>query len=203
MITTDTTNKLGTTVAEDLRTVMQGKVAIAGEASYEGARQVFNGAVDRRPALFAFCESARDVQEAVRAARAYGLPLSVRGGGHDWAGRALRDHGLVVDLSRMRQVEVDVRRRIATVAGGARAIDVFAAAGPHGLAAVTGVAGTVGLAGLLTGAATALFCRDSVWRSIICSARKLCWQMARLYLRTARRIPNCCGLFEVAAAISE
>src|SRR6266852_4462138 len=123
MITTDTTNKLGTTVAEDLRTVMQGKVAIAGEASYEGARQVFNGAVDRRPALFAFCESARDVQEAVRAARAYGLPLSVRGGGHDWAGRALRDHGLVVDLSRMRQVEVDVRRRIATVAGGARAID--------------------------------------------------------------------------------
>src|SRR5258708_31013464 len=51
----------------------------------------------------------------------------------------------------MRQVEVDVRRRVATVAGGARAIDVFAAASPHGLAAVTGVAGTVGLAGLLTG----------------------------------------------------
>src|SRR5260370_19885655 len=75
MIVTDTNNKLGTTVARDLRTVMQGKVAIAGEASYEGARRVFNGAVDRRPALFAFCESARDVQEAVRAARAYGLPL--------------------------------------------------------------------------------------------------------------------------------
>src|SRR5260370_3894411 len=151
MITTDTTNKLGTTVAEDLRTVMQGKVAIRGEDSYEGARQVFNGAVDRRPALFAFCESARDVQEAVRAVRAYGLPLSVRGGGHDWAGRALRDHGLVVDLSRMRQVDVDVRGRVATVAGGALAGDVIAAAGPHGLAAVTGVAGTVGLAGLLTG----------------------------------------------------
>jgi len=128
MITTDTTNELGATVAKDLRTVMQGKVAIAGEASYEGARRVFNGAVDRRPALFAFCESARDVQEAVRAARAYGLPLSVRGGGHDWVGRTLNDHGLVVDLSRMRQVDVDVRGRIATVAGGARAIDVIAAA---------------------------------------------------------------------------
>ena len=60
MITTDTTNELGTTVAKDLRTVMQGKVAIAGEASYEGARRVFNGAVDRRPTLFAFSESARD-----------------------------------------------------------------------------------------------------------------------------------------------
>jgi FAD/FMN-containing dehydrogenase len=151
MATTNTGNKLGITAAKDLRTVMQGKVAIAGEASYEGARQIFNGAVDRRPTLSAFCESARDVQEAVRAARSYGLPLSVRGGGHDWAGRALSHHGLVVDLSRMRQVEVDVRGRVATVAGGARAIDVVAAAGPHGLAAVTGAAGTVGLAGLLTG----------------------------------------------------
>src|SRR3984893_14673213 len=151
MTRTDTRNEIGITVAKDLRTVMQGKVAIAGEASYEGARQIFNGAVDRRPTLFAFCESARDVQEAVRAARAYGLPLSVRGGGHDWVGRALSHHGLVVDLSRMRQVEVDVRGRVATVAGGARAIDVIATAGPHGLAAVTGASGTVGLAGLLTG----------------------------------------------------
>ena len=74
MTTTDTRRKLGITVAKDLRTVMQGKVAIAGEASYEAARRVFSGAVYRRPALFAFCESARDVQEAVRAARAYGLP---------------------------------------------------------------------------------------------------------------------------------
>ena len=104
-------HKLGTTVARDLRTVMQGKVAIAGEASYEGARRVFNGTVGRWPALFAFCESARDVQEAVRAARAYSLPLSVRGGGHDWAGRALSHQGLVVDLSRMRQVDVDLREK--------------------------------------------------------------------------------------------
>src|SRR6266851_4758711 len=132
MITTDTTNKLGTTVAKDLRTVMQGKVAIAGEASYGGARRVFNGAVDRRPTLFAFCENARDLQKAVRAARAYGLPLSVRGGGHDWAGRALSHQGLVVDLSRMRQVEVDVRGRVASVAGGALAGDVVAAAGSPG-----------------------------------------------------------------------
>jgi len=136
MITEDTTNELGTTVAKDLRAVMQGKVAIAGEASYEAARQVFNGAVDRRPKLFAFRESARNVQEAVRAARTHGLRLSVRGGGHDWAGRALSRQWLVVDLSRMRQVEVDVRGRVATVAGGALAGDVVAAAGPRALAAV-------------------------------------------------------------------
>ena len=87
MTTTDTRNKLGIALAGDLRAVMQGKVAIAGEASYEAARQGFNGAVDRRPKLFAFCERARDVQEAVRAARAHGLPLSDRGGRHAWAGR--------------------------------------------------------------------------------------------------------------------
>src|SRR5260221_4323878 len=132
MITTDSRNILGSTVAKDLRTVMQGKVAIAGEASYERARQVFNGAVE--PTLVAFCESARDVQEAVRAARAHGLPLSVRGGGHDWAGRALSHHGLVAELSRMRQVEGDVRGRVATVAGGALAGDVIAATGSPGLA---------------------------------------------------------------------
>src|SRR5258708_38418646 len=130
MIVTDTKNKLGIAVAKDLRAVMQGKVAIAGEASYDEARQVFNGAVDRRPTLFAFCESARDVQKAVRAARAYGLPLSVRGGGHDWAGRALSHQGLVVDLSRMRQVRGEVRGRIAPVAGGPRAFGVFPYAGP-------------------------------------------------------------------------
>src|SRR5260370_2308653 len=112
---------------------MERKVAIAGEASYEAARQGFNGAMDRRPKLFAFCERARDVQEAVRAARAHGLPLSDRGGGHAWAGRALSHQGLVVDLSRMRQVEVDVRGRVASVAGGALAGDVVAAAGSPAL----------------------------------------------------------------------
>jgi FAD/FMN-containing dehydrogenase len=129
MIATDAKHELGIAVAKDFVAVTQGKVAIAGEAFYEAASQVFNGAVDRRPKLFTFCESARDVQEAVRAARAHGLPLSDRGGGHDCAGRALSHQGLVVDLSRMRQVEGDVRGRVASVAGGALAGDVVAAAG--------------------------------------------------------------------------
>jgi hypothetical protein len=80
MIATNTRNELGITVAKDLRTVMHGNVAIAGEASYEAARQVVNGAVDRRPMLFAFCESARDVQEAVRAARAWSSAVRARRG---------------------------------------------------------------------------------------------------------------------------
>src|SRR5215469_14459417 len=82
-------------------------------------------------------------------ARKHDFPLSVRGGGHDWAGRALRDGGLVIDLSRMRRVQVDAAGPRATFAGGATGMDVIAAAAPHGLAAVTGNVGAVGMAGFL------------------------------------------------------
>ena len=114
-----------------------------------GIRQIWNGAVDHQPAVFARCETVEDVQAAIHTARKHDFPLSVRGGGHDWAGRALRHGGLVIDLSRMRQIKVDVTRRAATVAGGANASDVTAAAVPHGLAAVTGNVGAVGMAGFL------------------------------------------------------
>jgi FAD/FMN-containing dehydrogenase len=112
---------------------------------------VWNGAVRRRPALVAFCKQPEDVQAAVRAARRHGLPLSVRGGGHDWAGRALLDDGLVIDLTGMRDVTVDPRALVATVGGGARAKDVAVAAGAHGLLAALGNCGTVGMAGLTLG----------------------------------------------------
>ena len=80
-----------------------------------------------------------------------GLPLSVRGGAHDWVGRALRHDGLVVDLSQMRQVIVDPHSRVATVAGGAKVKDMAAAADAHGLVAALGNCGEVGVAGLTLG----------------------------------------------------
>jgi len=75
--------------AGELRTVMQGRIVLRGDNDYDSMRQVWNGALRRQPALFAICEASADVQAAVRSARAHGLPLSVRGGGHDFAGRAL------------------------------------------------------------------------------------------------------------------
>jgi FAD/FMN-containing dehydrogenase len=126
-------------------------VALPGHELYEEGCRVWNGAVRRRPAIVAFCKQPEDVQAAVRAARRHGLPLSVRGGGHDWAGRALRDDGLVIDLTRMRHVAVDPRALAATVAGGARVKDVAAAADAHGLVAALGNCGTVGVAGLTLG----------------------------------------------------
>ncbi len=126
-----------------------GRILLPGGAAYDEATHVWNGAATNRPALIVRCETADEVGAAVRAARAHGLPLSIRGGGHDWAGRALRDGGLVVDLTHMRAVAV--RDGVATVAGGATAADVVAAAERHGLTAVTGIVGAVGMAGLTLG----------------------------------------------------
>jgi FAD binding domain/Berberine and berberine like len=139
------------TAASELRALMQGEVLLPGDDDYLNARQIWNGAVEHRPAMFAQCKTVKDVQTAVRAARTHGLPLSVRGGGHDWAGRALCHEGLVIDLSMMREVTVDATVNVATMAGGATAADVSAAISRHGLAAVTGNVGAVGMAGLLLG----------------------------------------------------
>ncbi|HUJ98321.1 MAG TPA: FAD-dependent oxidoreductase [Stellaceae bacterium] len=144
-------NRLSSSCADELRTALSGRVALPGHARYDEGSRVWNGAVRRRPAMVAFCKQPEDVQAAVRIARRHGLPLSVRGGGHDWAGRALSDDGLVIDLTLMRDVAVDPRTLVATVAGGARVKDVAAAAGAHGLVAAFGNCGTVGVAGLTLG----------------------------------------------------
>ncbi|WP_338760952.1 FAD-binding oxidoreductase [Nocardia vulneris] len=115
----------------------------------DAAATVWNGAVTNRPALIVRCETTADVQHAVHAARESGLALSVRGGGHDWAGRAIRPGGLVIDLTRMRQVSVS--DNVATVAGGATSADVAEEADRHGLAVATGTVGTVGMLGLSLG----------------------------------------------------
>ena len=117
----------------------------------EGVPSIWNAAVENRPALVVRARSPRGVQEAVRVARDRALPLSVLGGGHDWAGRGLRDGGLVIDLSRMRGVAVDPSARVATVGGGATATDVMAAAAPFGLVAAAGNCGGVGMTGLTLG----------------------------------------------------
>ena len=139
------------TVARELRAMMPGRVVLRGDDDYARTRQIWNGAVEKQPALIAVCETSADVQVAVRVARRHGLPLSVRGGGHDWAGRALCADGLVIDLTRMREVVVDMHSRVATVAGGASNKDVAAAADAHGLVTALGNCGAVGMAGLTLG----------------------------------------------------
>ncbi|QFZ21683.1 FAD-binding oxidoreductase [Saccharothrix syringae] len=138
-------------VAAELRGRVAGDVLVAGDAGYDSARRVWNGAVDRSPAVVVRAAGEGDVVHAVRAARERGLPLSVRGGGHDWAGRAVRDGGLVVDLTRLREVTADRYASTLGAQGGATAGGVAAVADRHGLAAVLGTVKAVGAAGLTLG----------------------------------------------------
>jgi FAD/FMN-containing dehydrogenase len=139
------------TATRELHAMMQGRVVSRGDDDYPRTRKIWNGAAENDPALFAVCETSADVQAAVRSARQHGLPLSVRGGGHDWAGRALCPDGLVIDLGRMRQVTVNRQSQTATVSGGATAKDVAVAAAAHGLVAALGNCGEVGMSGLTLG----------------------------------------------------
>jgi FAD/FMN-containing dehydrogenase len=133
------------------------RVAVAGPV-YDHAASLWNAAVHRRPAVVVRCSSAPDVQAAVRTARECGLPLSVRSAGHDWAGRAVRDGGLVIDVSGMRAVTIDAAAREATVQAGVTGTGLLTAAEPFGLAAVTGSCGGVGVLGLTLGGGYGRLC---------------------------------------------
>ncbi len=131
---------------------ISGQVTMPGDPDYDAARLTFNGTIDRRPAVIVGCLTVDDVVGAVRAARAAGLTIAVRGGGHGVAGHAMADGALVVDLRRMRSVTVDSATRRARVAGGALWEDVDRATLEHGLATTGGTFVDTGVAGLtLTG----------------------------------------------------
>ncbi|GEK20440.1 FAD-binding oxidoreductase [Cellulomonas xylanilytica] len=131
-----------------LRAQVRGPVWQEHDDGYDDARRVWNGAVDRRPAVVVRCVDAADVRTALLVARDHGVPLSVRGGGHDWAGRALTDGGVVLDLSALRDVEIDAGAGVAAAQGGALVADVVDPADAVGLGTATAVVRTVGMAGM-------------------------------------------------------
>ncbi|MGM1064476.1 FAD-binding oxidoreductase, partial [Saccharothrix sp. Mg75] len=135
----------------ELRGKLDGDVLVASDTDYDGARRVWNGLHDHHPAVVVRAAHEADVVRAVRTARDRGLPLSVRGGGHDWAGRAVRDGGLVIDLGRMRGVGVDPFASTAQAQGGTTAGVLGSAVDWHGLAAAVGTVKAVGVTGLAMG----------------------------------------------------
>jgi hypothetical protein len=129
----------------------RGQVLISGDTGYDAARAVWNGMVDRRPAVIAQCLDVDDVIAAVKHANAAGLGVAIRGGGHNAAGLAVADGALVIDLSGMRNVEVDPAARTARAESGANWGDFDRATQAHGLATTGGAISSTGIAGLTLG----------------------------------------------------
>jgi FAD/FMN-containing dehydrogenase len=150
--TLEATTKL---VPEGVVTAFRGKqrgpVALPGEEGYGAARTVWNAAIDRSPALVARCLGAADVINAVKFARDENLLVAVRGGGHNIAGNAVCDGGLLIDLSLMKSVRVDPAAQAARVEPGATLADFDKEAQAFALATPLGINSTTGVAGLTLG----------------------------------------------------
>jgi FAD/FMN-containing dehydrogenase len=136
---------------EELKRGFEGEILLPGDGAYESARKIWNAMIDKRPAVIARTATVSDVVRGVNFARDNGLLLAVRGGGHNIAGSAMVDDGLVIDLSQMKAARVDPTRRRVTIEAGATLADLDAATQAHGLATPVGINSTTGIAGLTLG----------------------------------------------------
>src|SRR5262249_17749387 len=133
-------------VSDSVRDLFTGALIERGDARYDDARRVHNGLIDKRPALVARCASTADVVDALHIARDRDLPIAVRGGGHNVAGKATIDDGVLIDVGPMKGVFVDPRARLATAQAGLtwreydRATAVYGMASPGGTVSTTGIA---------------------------------------------------------------
>lgn len=134
-----------------LRNTLHGHVITPGDPGYDEARGVFYGGIDRRPAVIVKVNDAADVSRVIDLARETGLPLAVRSGGHSVAGHSVCDDGIVLDLSNMRDLQVDVDGRTAWAETGLTAGEFTTAVAAHGLAVGFGDTGSVGIGGITLG----------------------------------------------------
>ena len=135
----------------ELAAQVSGPVLGPEDAGYDAARAVHNGLIDRRPAVIVRCRKTSDVVAALALARREGLEVSIRGGGHNVAGRAVTDGGVMIDLAEMKRIDVDPDQRTATAEGGVLWAGLNNAAAAHGLAVTGGAISTTGIAGYTLG----------------------------------------------------
>ena len=135
----------------DISSRLRGRLIRPEDGGYDGARTVFYGGFDRRPALIVRVKDATDISQVIALARESGLELAVRSGGHSIAGHSSTDGGIVLDLSEMKEMEIDAEGRTAWAQSGLTAGEYTAAAAAHGLATGFGDAGSVGIGGITLG----------------------------------------------------
>jgi predicted pyridoxine 5'-phosphate oxidase superfamily flavin-nucleotide-binding protein len=173
-----------------LKSRFRGELIGPGDQQYDAARTVFNVTINRRPALIARCAGADDVMQAVNFARKENLLLSVRGTGHNVAGFAVCDDGLVIDLARMKGITVDPQARTVRAEGGCNWGEVNDALQPYGLAATGGFVSVTGVSVSLSAAASAGLCANTASRLTTCSPPKWCLPMAASSRPTGGRSPQ-------------
>src|SRR5262245_6299739 len=136
---------------QELKNSITGQIVLPGDAAYDEARKIWNATIDKHPGAIVRCATTSDVVQTLNFARNSGLVLSIRGGGHNIAGNALCDDGVVIDLSQMKAANVNPGARRVTIEGGATLADLDAATQAHGLATPVGINSTTGIAGLTLG----------------------------------------------------
>jgi FAD/FMN-containing dehydrogenase len=136
---------------QKLKSKLKGQVSFPGDAGYEKARIIWNAMIDRHPAGIVHCAMDDDVPHAVRFAREHGFEISIRGGGHNIAGNAVCEGGLMIDLSAMNTVRIDAEKKRAYVGPGATLANFDQTAQKHGLATPVGINSTTGISGLTLG----------------------------------------------------
>ena len=147
----DTIPSIDPDVVDEFRSQLGGQLLAPGEPAYEQARQLWNGMIDQRPAMIVQPTGVSDVIQAIRFARENDFEISIKGGGHNVAGLATTNGGVMLDLQFMRSVRVDPERRTARVAGGALLADLDRESSVFGLATTGGTISTTGVAGLTLG----------------------------------------------------
>ncbi len=138
-------------LGDGLRKHFAGEIILPDHPTYDESRAIFNGMIDRRPAIIAQCANVDDVVRAIAFARREGMEIAVRGGGHSVAGKGLSEGGLVIDLRRINGAVVNPEARTVTVGGGARMGDLDRATEPYGLATTGGRVSTTGVGGYTLG----------------------------------------------------
>ena len=152
-------------IAKELQESIRGELLLPGSSNYDAARSIWNGMIDRKPAMIARCLGVEDVITCVNFARDQNLPLAIKGGGHNISGLAVCNDGLMLDMSQMRGVWVDRWARVARAQAGCILGDVDHETQIHGLAAVLGFVSQTGIAGLTLGGGFGYLTRQFGWTS--------------------------------------